>query len=78
MPRDVSVVSFDDFIAAHKVPPLTAVAQPFDPLTATAVRLLTEQLRGASAGPQHLRLPPDLVTRASSAPPVATPAGGAA
>jgi LacI family transcriptional regulator len=70
VPQDVSVVSFDDFIAAHMVPPLTAVAQPFDPLAAEAIRLLDAQL-GAAGGAvaQHLRLPPALVTRASCGPP---------
>jgi DNA-binding LacI/PurR family transcriptional regulator/signal transduction histidine kinase/ActR/RegA family two-component response regulator len=49
VPRDVPVAGFDDLTVARLGnPPLTTVAQPFDAMAATAVRVLVDQLQGRS------------------------------
>jgi len=70
-PGDVSVVGFDDVAAASLVTPtLTTVAVPLARAGREAVDLLGG---GSAAGPDHRRLPVELVVRASTAP--APPAG---
>ncbi len=75
VPRDMSVVGFDDIpSAAHVDPPLTTVRQARYDLGSTAARMLLQQLedgrsgRGASA-PPGIRLATQLVVRRSTAPP---------
>ena len=66
VPEDLSVVGFDDVpeAAAH-VPQLTTVRQPLAEMGAEAVRVLLAMLEG---GPQeHVRMPAELVVRASTA-----------
>jgi DNA-binding LacI/PurR family transcriptional regulator len=73
VPRDVSVVGFDDVpVAGYITPPLTTVRQPFDAVAREGLTLLVhaiekpEQPLPATAGQ-----PVDLVVRASTAPPPA-------
>lgn len=72
VPRDVSVVGFDDIALCDLVtPPLTTVRQPLDELMRAAVELLLARLEHKRTGPAtHLTLPARLVVRGSTqAPP---------
>lgn len=69
IPNDLSIVGFDDIaMASHASPPLTTVAQPKALLGRTAARFLIAQLLDRTT-PERLRLPSQLVVRASTAPP---------
>ena len=69
-PDDVSVIGFDDLpLAAHTTPPLTTIHQPAFEIAQRATQLLLE-LAGGREVPQRLHLlEPELVVRASTAPP---------
>ena len=78
VPRDLSVVGFDDVdIAAHVEPPLTTVHQPIRQKGAEAARLLLagierragEGVGTSDHGPERLRLPTRLVIRGSTTTP---------
>ena len=71
VPEDVSVVGFDDAgaFAAHYRPALTTVRMPSAALGALAVQMLQERVTNPQSRPQVLRLPPELIIRASSGPP---------
>jgi DNA-binding LacI/PurR family transcriptional regulator len=69
VPRDVSVVGFDDAVAAWTTPPLTTIRQPLAAMTAAAFRMLRMDADGVTAQPQHVELATTLVTRESTAPP---------
>ncbi|MDN3311278.1 LacI family DNA-binding transcriptional regulator [Microbacterium oryzae] len=67
--HDLAVAGFDDVVdAAHYWPPLTTVAQDFEELGSTAIRLLLGLLDGEPAAP-HTVVPTRLVVRESSLPP---------
>ena len=73
VPQDVSVVGFDDVVAARIVyPSLTTVRQPLQLIGETAARevinAITHRLKH-----HHLVLAPQLVVRNSSAPACLTP-----
>ncbi|MGD7705071.1 substrate-binding domain-containing protein [Microlunatus sp. Y2014] len=69
VPHDLSVVGYDDDVAANAAPPLTSVRQPRDVVGRMAVRLLVETLRRGEAQPvQHIRLNCRLVIRQSTGP----------
>jgi DNA-binding LacI/PurR family transcriptional regulator len=68
VPGDVSVAGFDDIPeAAHFWPPLTTVRQDFDEFGRRCIALLLAQIRGEHA--EEPELVPDLIVRASTAPP---------
>jgi DNA-binding LacI/PurR family transcriptional regulator len=69
VPRDVSVVGFDDIdIATQTDPPLTTVHQPIRRKGEEAVRLLLDVIDGHVAKtPEHRRLDTHLVVRGSTA-----------
>ena len=68
VPDDVSLVGFDDMAGAgFLVPALTTVRQDFVTLGALSIRMLTGILKGGS--PSIERIPPELIVRASTAPP---------
>jgi DNA-binding LacI/PurR family transcriptional regulator len=70
VPRDVSVVGFDDIPEApYLLPPLTTVSQDFPELGRRSLELLMEQIESGARSISKLRLPPHLVTRESTAPP---------
>src|SRR5262249_54122258 len=70
VPRDVSVVGFDDIPEApYFIPPLTTVRQDFDEMGRTALHLLFDTLEAPDRAPAHLEVVPTLVVRASSGPP---------
>lgn len=70
VPRDISIVGFDNSSAAALVTPsLTSVAAPLEILGATAVKNLLALKRGASSIQESaILLPTRLVTRQSSGP----------
>jgi LacI family xylobiose transport system transcriptional regulator len=69
IPRDLSVVGFDDLrLARWTGPPLTTVHQPIKEMAEFATRLVMDQ--GSAREPQ-LELATRLVVRASTAPPAA-------
>lgn len=74
VPRDLSVVGFDDTqIAVTLWPPLTTVRQPFGPMAAKAIEMLSREIRLARAGgPLETTdeiVPHVRIERRSSAPP---------
>ncbi|MEX5713013.1 LacI family DNA-binding transcriptional regulator [Parafrankia sp. FMc6] len=74
VPDEVSVVGFDDMPdAGYFLPPLTTVRQDFTELGRRGIAVLLEMNsadRWAAGGvPEHIRLPCELVVRASSTPP---------
>ena len=70
VPRDLSVVGFDDIrFARYTDPPLTTIAQPMREIGEGTVRLLLEILRGNEISPVSVTLPHTLMVRASTAPP---------
>jgi DNA-binding LacI/PurR family transcriptional regulator len=68
VPRDISVVGFDDIdLAMHTDPPLTTVHQPIRRKGEEAVRLLLTVVQGRnSARPEHRRLETRLIVRGST------------
>jgi LacI family transcriptional regulator len=71
VPRDMSVVCFDDLgIASELNPFLTVAAQPAYQFGSMGIQFLIERIRG-EAGPEWRKiiLPPELIVRSSSAPP---------
>ncbi len=71
IPRDVSIVGFDDVPeAAFFAPPLTTVRQDFDQVGKRSLQVLLEQVEGGAAGRAGSEeVPVVLVPRASTAPP---------
>ncbi len=69
VPADLSVIGFDNVPeSALASPPLTTINQPLQEMGAEALRLLVDLIDGKDR-PNHLRLPTELVVRASCAPP---------
>jgi len=70
LPRDISVVGFDDVPeAAYFWPPLTTVRQDFGALGAQALKLLLDQIVSGGEVQPSAPIVPELVPRFSSAPP---------
>lgn len=70
VPRDLSVVSFDDTpIVKFSTPPLTAVRQPIARMTARAAELLIQCTSGGIAPDQPEILPFELILRGSTTTP---------
>ncbi|MDE0452662.1 MAG: LacI family DNA-binding transcriptional regulator [Gammaproteobacteria bacterium] len=71
VPREVSVVGFDDIPFARMISPtLTTVRMPFEEMGREAVRLLLRRLAEEQAGPRsQITLGIELVERASTAAP---------
>jgi DNA-binding LacI/PurR family transcriptional regulator len=69
VPRDVSVVGFDDvLIGAWTEPPLTTVRQPRRRMGSLAVEGLLRLMDG-NAAEQNVKVPAELIVRESTAPP---------
>ncbi|MGW0120630.1 LacI family DNA-binding transcriptional regulator [Streptomyces sp. NPDC003327] len=72
VPRDVSVVGFDDSAFMNCTePPLSTVRQPIEAMGRAAVELLCAQIQGGQSHPVELLFEPELVVRGSTAPPPA-------
>jgi LacI family transcriptional regulator len=72
VPRDVSVVGFDDLdLSRVVVPQLTTVRQPLDEMARIAVALLMRLVDGQEIDALHVELATELVVRQSTAPPPA-------
>jgi LacI family transcriptional regulator, galactose operon repressor len=72
VPRDVSIVGFDDIqLAGHVQPPLTTLRQEKARLGAEAGRALTRLIAERAAEKEAMTLPVELIVRASTAPPPA-------
>ncbi|GAA1060153.1 LacI family DNA-binding transcriptional regulator [Agromyces bracchium] len=70
VPGELSVVGFDDIPeAAFFTPPLTTVRQDFDSLGRDIMATVADVLRDEAAAPDHTSRVPELVVRASTAPP---------
>ena len=66
VPRDVSVVGFDDVPeAAFFIPPLTTVRPDFDAVAAAGLSLLLAQIADAAPDPGRVVIAPELVVRDS-------------
>ncbi len=74
VPRDLSIVGFDDTLAAQLTPPLTTVVQPMIETgrLAAAIAIEAAEAHGhATSEPRVERLTTHLVVRESTAPPAA-------
>jgi LacI family transcriptional regulator len=70
VPRDLSVVSFDDLdLAQYLRPPLTTVSMPLAELGAAGIDALVDQLLGGDACDVLVPTHAEVVVRASTAPP---------
>jgi len=70
IPRDVSLVGFDDFnLATFTDPQITVVAQPISEIGPLAARPLLDRLAGKRIAPRHKRFPTRLIVRGSVARP---------
>lgn len=70
LPRDLSVVGFDDIdIARYTWPRLTTIRQPLAIMAREAVQYLADKVEGVSRPASHLQLDFRLVVRDSTAPP---------
>ena len=68
VPRDVSVVGFDDSpLIAFTDPPLTTLRQPVTAMGFAAVRALVDEINGYAAPRSEYVFPPELVVRGSTA-----------
>ena len=64
------MIAYDELpVAAYLSPPVTTIAMPLGELGAAAVDVLAELLGGGSPTSQVLGSAPELVERASTAPP---------
>jgi LacI family transcriptional regulator len=74
VPDDISVVGFDDTLAAYLSPPLTTVAQPMEAIGRAAVQLALAELESTEDDykPQTRQLAMRWVERGSTAPPKAS------
>ncbi|MET0246228.1 MAG: LacI family DNA-binding transcriptional regulator [Sphingomonas sp.] len=71
LPRDLSVVGFDDTDAARYTwPPLTTVRQPLTLMAREAIELLSAMVDGLSDAPARVQLDHRLVVRKSTCPPL--------
>jgi DNA-binding LacI/PurR family transcriptional regulator len=69
VPNDLSVVGFDDIpLARHVLPPLTTIRQDFHALGVAVVEMLRAAMEEREI-PALTRIPTEVVTRASTAPP---------
>jgi DNA-binding LacI/PurR family transcriptional regulator len=75
VPRDVSVVGFDDLPEApYFMPPLTTVRQDFNELGRRSLHVLLGEIEGEGGPPARVTIPPLLIVRASTASASGAPA----
>ncbi|EDY54775.1 MULTISPECIES: LacI family DNA-binding transcriptional regulator [Streptomyces] len=67
VPKDVSVIGFDDFALAQRTEPrLTTVRQPLEEMGGSMIRLLLEDMEEPSVAYRHVILRTELVARDST------------
>jgi LacI family transcriptional regulator len=70
IPRDISIVGFDDIPqAVHVHPPLTTVRQPLEEMGRVAARLLLAYIENPARPVERVELPTELIVRESCQPP---------
>jgi DNA-binding LacI/PurR family transcriptional regulator len=70
VPDDISIVGFDDIPeAGYYLPPLTTVRQDFGEVGRQALSALIDRMSGALPAGHRVRVAPELIIRASAAPP---------
>jgi len=70
VPRDISLVGFDDIQAAAFLnPSLTTIRQPLRSMGATAAKILLRRIRAQGSDPATVPVLPELVIRESTLPP---------
>lgn len=69
VPRQLSVIGFDNIVAPYLTPPLCSFDPHLYDVGARAATLLAAALRGQLATPQRILMPLDFVCRASCGPP---------
>ncbi len=68
VPEDVSVIGFDDIqVAAYHNPRLTTIRQPLHDMGETAARILLQRVQGFKDYPEEFAVPPELITRETTA-----------
>ncbi|WP_157244929.1 LacI family DNA-binding transcriptional regulator [Nonomuraea typhae] len=71
VPGGLSVVGFDDSLyMGFTDPPLTTIRQPVQVMGAAAMAALTAQIRGHAVNADEILCAPELIVRASTAPPI--------
>lgn len=66
IPKDVSLIGFDDFnLATFTDPQISVVAQPVAEIGALAAEMLAERMAGNKAAPRAVRFPTRLIVRGS-------------
>jgi DNA-binding LacI/PurR family transcriptional regulator len=69
VPRDVSVVGFDDVpFARYLTPPLTTVRQDFEEIGRRSVHIVLDAIHGGGDAVVRATITPELIVRESSAP----------
>ncbi len=68
VPEQVSLVGFNDFIAAEHQPPLTSVRWPYAQVGTLAVEIVSRLLDAPWLEAQRIVMRPELVVRATTAP----------
>ncbi len=76
LPEALSVVGFDDTLAAGTFPALTTVVRDYREMGRTAMRLLAAQLGALPAASLQIDVPTRLVVRPSTAAPARRPTAG--
>lgn len=79
IPRDISVVGYDDIeMASYLGPPLTTVSQPIDAMTAQGMVMLLAEANGDHLAQRRVEMVPQLVIRRSTRPAPGRAQGGRA
>ena len=69
VPRDISVVGFDDIrMAVFAKPSITTIRQPLKMMGEMAAQILLERLRTGLPGSSEIAVQPDLIVRESTGP----------
>lgn len=70
IPRDLSVIGFDDYLQAqHSTPPLTTIHHPLADIGRKATRLLLARIENEAMEDERCIFAPQLVVRGTTAPP---------
>jgi LacI family xylobiose transport system transcriptional regulator len=70
IPDDLSVIGFDDLPSVRwAIPPLTTIRQPLADMAAAATSMLLTLAQGEQLAQTRVELAPELIIRASTAPP---------